>query len=489
MTIPGFKKDEEENDTTDLPKIQLNVPWLSEWRFEVPFKIVLYLKVVEGIGEIFGTELPLGLEMRFSGCKYALFSPTKEGCKIEYYKKLNKDVISNEEDDIIEYTTEENTMKNIENLHFVLEAMRQDVCINNIINSTSLKIGPKVLIIGKPFTGKTTLAKILSSYAIKMDSTPVLVNLNPRDGVFSLPGSISATVISDNLDVESAGGWGFSTISGTTSYNPKQPVVKNFGFAEISNNLDLYKYQISKLGVVVMSRINEDIDLRNSGLIIDTPPLTRKDINLIENIVSDFEINVVVVLGSEQLLLELKKKFKHRQNQLIFIKIPKSEGVVDLDDFFIRRLQEQTIKEYFHGNHRMTLAPFKTEIEIDNFIFYKSVPYSDLKSTLSFLPDNDSYSLDAKHDLENKVKENKSLDNYYLLLDTPKPSDLDNTIIAVTLVPQNNNQFKNVLNGSVVGYVYLSKIEESKIKMKVLLPFTSPVPKNILILTSFSYSE
>ena len=57
--------------------------------------------------------------------------------------------------------------------------------------------GPRVLIIGSKSSGKTSILKTLVSYANKMNNTPILINLQPRDGVFALPGSLTATPISD----------------------------------------------------------------------------------------------------------------------------------------------------------------------------------------------------------------------------------------------------------------------------------------------------
>lgn len=495
-SIPGFGGNinihtDEDANTNKVSEVEISGN--SEWRFEVPFKIILKLKVVSGLGEIFGTELPLNVEMLFTGVKYALYAPLDEGCKVEYYCVLNRNnaTSTNEEDEISEYLSEETPMNQYTNLHFALESIRQSVSENNFVNTASQKVGPRVLVVGNRHSGKTSLVKTLASYACKMDRSPVLVNLNPRDGVFSLPGSLTATPISDAFDLESINGWGGSTTSGSTFHNPKQPLVKNYGFTNHQDNLELYKYQISKLGVAVMSRLEEDITVKNSGLLIDTPPLSVKDFTIIENIVSDFEVDVIVVIGNERLLIDLKKKFKHKlaNSQLDFIKVPKSGGVIEVDDAFIRKYQEECIKEYFNGNIKNLLSPFNTELDAKDFIIYKCVETLERNSNLSFLPSGDSYTPEEHESPEGDKREEFSLENYYSQLTTPSSSNMDNSIVAITQLPQNNKLGRDLMNTCVLGYAHVSKFDDTKSKMKVLLPFPGAFPRNILIATGVGYTE
>lgn len=463
MSLPGFGGPS--NDDEIKSKLKISIPEGHEWRIEVPFKSFLKLTVTSGVGEVFGTELPVNTEVQFCGVKYAVYAPVGYGgATLEYSISPNRDNMTNEAEDIVEYISEETVMESYLNLHFILESIR-------------IEEGPRVLILGGPNSGKTSLSKILSLYAVKMNSTPILVNLNPRDGVFALPGSLTATTISDSFDLESCQGYGSSTTSGTLYHNPKQPIVKNFGFTDHKLNLDLYKYQVSKLGITVMSRLAEDSNAGKAGVLIDTPALNIKDINIIENIVSDFEVNFIVVIGNERLLLDLKKKFKHKEN-LNILKVPKSEGCVEVDESFFRRSQEETIKEYFNGNHKTVLSPFKTDLNVGDFKIFKGV--EQLELGYSFLPAGDSYEATEKEDL---------LDKYFTLLTEPSPSNLDNSILAVTHLELRNLTNRELLSTSILGYVHVNKFDETRGKLKVLLPSPGTFPKNVLILTGVGYSE
>lgn len=492
--IPGFVSGSDITEDEHHSVTPVEIKEGNEWRFEIPFKQILVLKVTEGIGEIFGTELPVNVEIQLTGVKYALYAPLPEGCKIEYYLKVNKENIttSSESSEISEYISEDNSMKQYINLHFALEAKRQEISDYNLVNSSSdaSKPGPRVLVIGGQFSGKTSLCKILSSYAFKMDRTPVLVNLNPRDGVFSLPGSVTATPISDNFDLEAAGGYGGTTTSGSTYHNPKQPLVKNYGFENINSNFDYYKHQISKLGLVLMSRMEEDIDVKNSGIIVDTPPLSIKDISLIENIVADFEIDHIVIMGNEKLLIDLTRKFNHKvaSQQLNLIKVPKSEGAVEVEDTFIRKCQEESIKQYFNGNFRNPLSPFKTEILFSDFIIYKGVESSEYNSSLLFAPAGDSFAPEIDDDNSGDRKDD-SLESCLNKVEDLATNNLENLIVAITHLPLTNKLARDLMDASVLGYVHVSKVDEAKGKIRVLMPVPGAFPRNILIATSIGYTE
>ncbi|EGW31230.1 uncharacterized protein SPAPADRAFT_141490 [Spathaspora passalidarum NRRL Y-27907] len=460
MSIPGFGTDS--NDPVTSTAI-INIPHKSEWRIEIPFKTTLDFTVTSGVAEIFGTELPLNVHIHLSGVKCAIYAPI-EDVSISYHLIDNIGELSSEDNEFSEYISTESCMDNYLNLHLAIEQKRQSCTDHNILNPGELIMGPRVLVLGGDACGKTSLCKILSGYAVKMDSCPVLVNLNPRDGVFALPGSISATPVSDSFDLETSGGYGFTTTSGSLAHNPKQPIVKNFGFSSIRENLDLYKYQISQLGITVLSRLEQDLSVRNGGVIIDTPSLDIKDFSVIENIVSDFQVNILVVIGNEKLSIDLGKKFKHKSN-LDIVKVPGSPGVVDVNESFIRRVQEQTIKEYFNGTNKTRLSPFKTDIDLHDLVIYKPVVTRDLMSSLSFLP------------------------KYYAILEEPSSSNLDNSIIAITQLPQTNKSPRDLLNSSVLGYVHVSKFDDDKKKLKVLLPFPGVFPRNVLIATNIGYNE
>ena len=106
----------------------------------------------------------------------------------------------------------------------------------------------------------------------------------------------------------------------------------------------------------------------------------------------------------------------------------------------------------------------------------------------AFLPSGDSFDPDDIG-MQEENKDELLLEKYYTLLSSPKASDLENAIVAVTQIPQTNRLAKDLLNTCVLGYVYISKVDETRGKMKVLLPFPGALPRNILMVTAVRYAE
>ncbi|KAI5968492.1 CLP1 [Candida theae] len=470
MSIPGLGSETTYEDSLK----SVVIPQGSEWRIEIPVKQIIKFKVTEGILEINGTELPNNVELQLTGTKGSIYSPKQES-KLEYTLVQNQDMSMYEDEEFSEYVSSETNMESVLNLHMYLESKRQAAADHNVSSSEKEPIlGPRIMVLGGRHSGKTTLAKTLISYAVKMDHCPILVNLNPQDGVFALPGSISATAIGDSLDIESCSGYGLTTT--TTGGNPlsKQPIVKNYGFTTINENMDLYKYQVSQLGITVVSRLEQDLQCGNSGVVVDTPPLGIKEFDVIESIIGDFRIDLIVVVGNEKLSIDLQKKLSHKSN-LQIVKLNKSPGVVEVSDKFIRMSQEATIREYFNGNYKTRLSPFKTDIDATGLQIFKAVKDS---VSLSFLPAGDDFERDET---------DNDLSKYYSPLD-PSSSNVDNSIIVVTHL-QSSTPGTDLLHSSVLGYIHVSKFDDEKKKLKVLLPFPGVFPRNVLIATDIGYNE
>ena len=192
MEFVDFTDDTEQIHSDVLQKGQ-------EWTVQVPSGATLTLTVKYGIVEILGTELATDIPYKFQGTIVSIFSV--ERSKLEW--KCPEDLEPQLSTDIQYHTY-------VYNLHFALERLR--------LSSFN---GPRVLILGESSTGKSSLAHILCSYALKSKQyQPLLVNLNPQAGLFSVPSSITATPISDLLDVESSL-WGQSITTGCLLYTSR----------------------------------------------------------------------------------------------------------------------------------------------------------------------------------------------------------------------------------------------------------------------------
>ena len=174
-------------------------------------------------------------------------------------------------------------MTDYANVHFALETMREEAVVAG-------SDGPRVLVLGPENAGKTTLTKILTGYATKMDRQPLVVNLDPAEGMLSVPGALSATAFRSMIDVEE--GWGSSPMSGPSPVPVKLPLVYFYGLpSPMDGDGVLYKSLVSRLALGVSGRMADEKDAKQAGVIIDTPGSIsqgKAGEDLIHHIVTEF---------------------------------------------------------------------------------------------------------------------------------------------------------------------------------------------------------
>ncbi|VEU22600.1 DEKNAAC103724 [Brettanomyces naardenensis] len=457
-------------DTVETHTVE--VPPLQEWRFELGSNDKLKLKLLKGTAEIFGTELSPNIDYSFQGSLKSSIA-TFSGCTIQYWGCQPSS----------EYVGEESCIGSYLNLHLSLERMR-------VSNPNS---GPRVLVIGPKDSGKTSLCRVLVSYAEKMQRRPLFVNLNPKAPLFTIPGNLTATAVSGMLNVEDIT-LGETITTGPSFYHPKQSLVKCFGLENYRDNLELYKFLIEQLSESVEKRLESSSDVRSSGIVIDTPALHIGDCELIQHILDRFKIDVLVVIGNERLLVDLKRKLKYDDQKVTLLKVGKSSGCVDTDDKLQRELQQRAIKQYFYGLETAQLSPYTIMIAPKEYMFFKPKELESLN--LAFL------SGDASDDVTTRGI------NYSRLMERvkkPAADNLENAILAIandsglevakyiSSVDDNEGNLeviKTVVGRSVLGFCYVLSVDDQKGKVKLLVP--SPVqhlPTKTLILTQFRYHE
>ena len=147
------------------------------------------------------------------------------------------------------------------NTHFALENLRSLAVEDG-------SIGPRVLVVGPENAGKTSLVKILAAYAARSERQPIVVNLDPKEGLLSVPGTVSTIVLDSVVDVEQ--GWGSSPTNGPSHIPVKLPLVYYYGLEDPEAHGDLYKPIVTRLALSVMSRLEEDSEAKQCGCIIDT---------------------------------------------------------------------------------------------------------------------------------------------------------------------------------------------------------------------------
>lgn len=235
----------------------------------------LVLKVLSGTAEKDGVELAPRNAYTLSGTKSKIL--TWHGCELEVEGRCEGDFVA-------EYATPAANPANAHvNLHARLGEMRAAAAREG-------REGPRVLIAGPPNSGKTTVARTLTSYATRQGYEPIVVNTDPKEGMLSLPGTLSAGVFATIMDPEAADGWGSTPTSGPGVVPVKLPLVYYYGRSSSEDDPDFHKELMSRLAGSVSGRLSEDKAVRSSGVIVDSMGISEQSkagLDLIAHVVDE----------------------------------------------------------------------------------------------------------------------------------------------------------------------------------------------------------
>ncbi|KAF2993254.1 Cleavage polyadenylation factor subunit clp1 [Curvularia kusanoi] len=452
LSLPGLNLAAPPTETLSAPTTsatrEQDLPANTEYRFEVGFSRTLTVRLRSGTAEYFGTELAPSTTYSFQGTKGAIY--TWHGCKLELGGEVESD-----------YVAEETPMMSHANLHFALEMLR-----DASVRSNSVEMGPRVLIVGAENSGKTSLVKTLTSYAVKSGRQPMVINLDPRQGMLSVPGSFSAAAFSSIVDIEE--GWGSSPISGPSPIPVKMPLVYHYGLKDPEEG-KLFKPLVTRMALAVMSRLEEDAASKQAGFVIDTSGSISAGkagvYENIEHIVSEFSVNILITIGSERLYSDLSRKLSSRTDEPVnVIRIDKSGGCVDRTPDYMKALRHAQIREYFFGHGEDALAPSSMTAD-----------YGDLNVFGVAESDDNAFAAGDADDYNTASSSNNSIFERV----TPS-SALMNKLLAITTASP-NDKHEVIRDSSVRGYVYVADVDEAKRKVRLLSPQPGHLPGSAMV--------
>ncbi|KAK7435836.1 pre-mRNA cleavage complex II protein Clp1 [Colletotrichum acutatum] len=453
MSIPGLGHlvAPQPTSANQTRTIRLQPFW--EWRFQVAFDTQITLKLLSGTAEKDGTELALQHIYTFAGTRSKIL--TLQGCELEI-----EGVLADES--VAEYPKPQDSPSNsVLNLHFQLTAMRQRAAAER-------REGPRIAVCGPPTTGKTSLTRTLTSYAARVGAQPLVVNTDPKEGMLSLPGTLSASVVGSLLDVEAVDGWGTTPTSGPSQVPVKLPLVYYYGHASSEEDPAKYKELVSKMAATVTSRLGQDPEVKGSGMIIDTQAVTETNQVGMENFVH------VVEELSASLNAEITKRFSTERTSLgenySILLLEKSEGVVERDVGYTQQACEASIKEYFFGSIGQTLSPATQQVDFDSLAIYK---LGDCTFSPSSLPNHTTHPKSAYTMFADLFGPN--LDSMYgggadeSLMRVDPAQAMAHWTLAIVYASVKDSP-ETIRTANVMGYVYIADIDKEKRKLRILAP-------------------
>ncbi|KMP08741.1 LOW QUALITY PROTEIN: ATP/GTP-binding protein [Coccidioides immitis RMSCC 2394] len=422
------------------------------------------------------------------------------------------------------------------NVHFALETMRHDA-------KAAGRDGPRVLILGPEDAGKTSLAKILTGYATKMGRQPLVVNLDPSEGMLSVPGALTATAFRSMIDVEE--GWGSSPMSGPSPIPVKLPLVYFYGLPACLDGDGSYYKAI--VGTGCDGQDGRGIRMRGKLVSLLTRPASfgqgkGASEDVIHHIVTEFSISTILVIGSERLYSTMVKNYDNKpiatsataaasDERISVVKLTKSGGCVDRDATFMKYVRESQIRSYFFGSPvpstassalslsstttgtTMTLSPHTSQVDFNSLSIYSITIATegeedeyDPSKFDSFLPggheENDhntsltgTTSLQPPSGLLPGLRSelpsattgfpsaSTSSTTPFTNLPSPAPMSLANTLLAITNAAPNAS-LDEVRDASIMGFIYIADVDEKKGqggKLRLLAPVGGRVPNRAMI--------
>uniref|UniRef100_A0A0E0JXC3 Protein CLP1 homolog n=1 Tax=Oryza punctata TaxID=4537 RepID=A0A0E0JXC3_ORYPU len=300
------------------PPRQYKLAPQSELRVEVPPDAPVRVRLVAGTAEVFGTELPPeGWVPVPPRSKIAIF--TWHGATVEL------DGVSESE-----YTSDETPMVVYVNTHAILDARRARARAATAQGAPpEASQGPRVIIVGPSDSGKSTLCKMLLSWAAKQGWKPTYVDLDIGQGSITIPGCISATPIEKPIDI----------VDGIPL---EMPLAYFYGHPSPSVSPDVYRALMKELAQTLDKQFSGNSESRAAGMIINTMGWVENlGLELLHNSIEIFKAN-------EKLWKMLKDAAKNKPN-IDVVKLHKSEGVVPRNPKYRQKTRSFRIKEYFYG--------------------------------------------------------------------------------------------------------------------------------------------
>lgn len=415
----------------------------EELRLELLASAAVSVTLLSGNCELFGTELLQDNEYKFSvsDSKFALF--TWYGCEIR---------ITGVPQSV--YVASETPQISFINSHAALEHRRQTA-------KQTHSFGPRALIVGQTDSGKSTLQRILLSYATRAGHCPIAVDLDVGQNSLTVSGAIAATSVEQPIDIE-------SYIHNDKTLAIKSPLAFYFGHTSPAPALELYRRLIGSLGPTIDRRCKSVSEARIGGCVINTCGwIDGAGYELLIHAAVSLRVDVIFVIGSERLHAQITADSRIDKEKVEVVKLVKSGGVIMHESSVRTAASNASIKQYFYGLNN-SLTPHQKTVKFDSLNVYRFGVKSPAPD--SVLPIGTKRLIDpnAMH------KVNCSLDLLHM-------------VCGVSFAQSATAD--ELIGSPVAGFVYISAVDVHKKTLTLLCPAPGPLPSNNLITGSVKWRD
>ncbi|OVA00308.1 Pre-mRNA cleavage complex II Clp1 [Macleaya cordata] len=350
-----------------------------------------------------------------------------------------------------DYTADETPMISYLNVHAVLEGRRKRSKASST-NGPDSSQGPRVIVVGPTDSGKSTLTRMLLSWAAKQGWKPTFVDLDIGQGSITIPGSIAATPIEMPID----------PVEGIPL---EMPLVHYYGHTTPSVNVELYKVLVKELSQTLERQFSGNAEARAAGMVINTMGwIEGVGYELLLQAIDAFSVNVVLVIGQEKLCSMLKDVLKNKPNVDV-VKLQKSGGVVSRNPKLRQKARSYRIREYFYGIAN-ALSPHSNIASFSDLFVYRIG--GGPQAPRSALPIGAEPTADPTR-----------------LVPVNINHDLLHLVLAVSFAKEPDE----IISSNVAGFIYITDVDIHRKKITYLAPAAGELPSKFLIVGTLTWVE
>eukprot|EP01083_Nonionella_stella_P028093 77357_1 len=380
-------------------------------------------------------------------------------------------------------------------------------------------MGPRILILGPPNTGKSTLCKSLINWAQRLNDEPVYIDLDCGQNAMSIPGTLTGDIVTD---------YHIPWKAYESPECTRDPFIYYFGNTSPSHHETLYKHYISVVAMTMKKKMLSLEKQRSSGSIINTCGFIdgALALSIIKHIIHSFCVNYIIVMeheGKDTLLRFLHDVNKQITYNIHICELPPSKSTKTRaqNERYLNR--QRMCKQYFYGdkiikqkeamndkeeeekkegNEMDLLKEFVNEYNVfeRTYSFSQLVVYevltrfngdsdhhssSEHSNSYSSSSDRESNNSNKKKGNKNKkyTKNRYTTDVAYKYCDglganafKIKSKRFDGHMVGNIVAVTHAQTVQELLTSNVAGFIYIKEIDLAKKEIIVLQSCVGPLP-------------